>query len=131
MTKINFSLISPEGVVFEDQVDMVVAKGREGELGILPAHIPFTTALKIGPLKVKINGGEKLFGVYGGFLEVKEDQVVVLSKEVDSPEDVDLKAAESERTKLEEELSGELEANKRAAINRRLKRVETQILIAG
>jgi F-type H+-transporting ATPase subunit epsilon len=109
---------------------MIVAQGQEGELGILPNHIPFTTPLDVGPLKVKIGQEERLFGVYGGFLEVKEDRIVVLSTDVDRPEDVVLEEAEKKRTKLEETLSGEVTDNERADLERRLARVKTQIKIA-
>lgn len=131
MSQIIFSLIAVEEVVYEDPVDMVVAEGQVGQLGILPEHIPLITPLKMGPLKVKVGEEERLFAVYGGFLEVKEDRVVVLARGVDRPEDVSVEDAKRERAKLEEALTGELTDEERRDLEGELKRVETQILIAG
>lgn len=131
MSQINFSLIAAEEVVYEGLVDMVVAEGQVGQLGILPEHIPLITPLKIGPMKVKVGEEERLFAVYGGFLEVKEDRVVVLARDVDRPEDVSVEETKRERAKLEEALTGELTDEERRDLEGELKRVETQILIAG
>lgn len=131
MSEIDFLLISHDGVVFEGPVTMVIAEGREGQLGILPDHIPLTTPLKSGPLKVKEKQKERLFGVYGGFLEVKEDRIVVLAQDVDRPEDVKLEDAKREKARLQEALSENLSDEERRNLEQKLVRVETQIEIRG
>lgn len=130
MPEIDFLLISPQGVVFEGPVAMIVAEGREGQLGILPDHIPLTTSLKNGPLKVKEDQKERLFGVYGGFLEVKEDRVVVLARDIDTPANVQLEEAKEEKARLEEALSEKLTDEERRNLEEKLMRVKLQIKIA-
>ncbi len=130
MPEIDFLLISPQGLVFEGPVEMIVTEGREGQLGILPDHIPLTTPLKSGPLKVKEKQKERLFGVYGGFLEVKEDRVVVLARNVDSPGDVALEEVKKEKANLEEALSEKLTDEERRNLEEKLMRAKLQIKIA-
>lgn len=130
MSKIDFLLISPQGTLFEGPVTMVVAEGREGQLGILPDHIPLTTPLKSGPLKVKEEQKETLFGVYGGFLEVKEDRIVVLAPDADRPEDVTLEEAKQEKANLEQALSEHPTEEERRNLEQKLARAKLQIKIA-
>ncbi len=130
MAEMNFLLISPQGLVFEGPVAMIVAKGREGQLGILPDHIPLTTPLKSGLLKVKERQKERLFGVYGGFLEVKEDRVAVLARDVDTPANIQLEEAKKEKANLEEALSQKLTDEERRNLEEKLMRAKLQIKIA-
>lgn len=77
------SVISPERTVFEGEADMVVAPGFDGELGILPGHAPLMTLLGRGTLRVEGRaggGGGARFAVEGGFLQVADDEVRVVTE---------------------------------------------------
>ena len=79
-------VLTAEGVLFDGDVDSVVAPGSEGELGILPHHAALMTMLQPGELRYRTAGGESYLAVHGGFMEVRGDHVVVLA---DAAEHVD------------------------------------------
>jgi F-type H+-transporting ATPase subunit epsilon len=88
--KIKLKIVTPEKVVFEGEVEEVLVPGSEGELGILPKHIPLLAALKPGELKIKKEGFWDNFAIMGGFVEVREDNTVtVLAKSGEHAEDID------------------------------------------
>jgi F-type H+-transporting ATPase subunit epsilon len=80
MARLTVSIISPEKTVFEGEADMVVAPAWDGQLGILPMHAPMLVLLGEGPLRVQSGGQDQRFTVSGGFLQVIDDRVTVLSE---------------------------------------------------
>ena len=83
-TQLTVSVISPERTVFEGTADQVVAPAWDGEIGILRGHAPLVVLLGEGELRVKSGGGEQRFHVAGGFMQVAEDVVTVLSERADA-----------------------------------------------
>ena len=81
MATLTVSVISPERVLFEGPAKSVVAPGFDGEVGILPMHAPMMTLLGKGTLRVEASeGGSQRFSVDGGFLQVAEDHVRVVTE---------------------------------------------------
>lgn len=74
---LNVSVISPENVLFEGTVDSVVAPAFDGEIGILTGHAPLMTLLGKGVLRL---GGGRSYNVEGGFLQVADDEVRVVTE---------------------------------------------------
>jgi F-type H+-transporting ATPase subunit epsilon len=74
------SVISPERTLFEGEADMVVVPAWDGELGVLRGHAPLLALLGEGPLRVRASDGEHRFHIAGGFLQVANDVVTVLSE---------------------------------------------------
>jgi F-type H+-transporting ATPase subunit epsilon len=74
------SVISPERVLFEGQASGVVAPGHDGELGILPGHAPLMTVLGKGVLRLDGAGADSRFQVQGGFLQVVDNVVRVVTE---------------------------------------------------
>lgn len=74
------SVISPERILFEGETDAVVAPAYDGEVGILPGHAPMMTLLGRGPLRLGSGAGARRFSVEGGFLQVVDDQVRVVTE---------------------------------------------------
>ncbi len=72
------SVISPERVLFEGQATGIVAPGHDGELGILPGHAPLMTVLGNGVLRLE--GASQQFQVHGGFLQVVDNVVRVVTE---------------------------------------------------
>ena len=73
------SIITPQGLIFEDTVDSVAVSGLMGGFEVFSNHEPIVAALKEGQVKVRFQGGEKVFNTQSGVLEVKPDhQVLVL-----------------------------------------------------
>ena len=74
------SVISPESVLFEGEVNSVVAPAYDGEVGILENHAPMMTLLGKGRLRLDSPSGEKLFDVEGGFLQVVDNNVRLVTE---------------------------------------------------
>lgn len=105
MAKLKVEIITAERVVLQDEVDMVVAPGTEGQLGILPHHVPLLTALKVGELRLKKGQEEISLAVTGGFLEVQPDRVIVLADAAERAEEIDIARAELAKRRAEERLA--------------------------
>jgi F-type H+-transporting ATPase subunit epsilon len=101
MSPMRCEIVTQEQVVFDQMVDMVVAPGSEGELGILPRHIPLLTALEAGELVVSAGEQEESFAISGGFMEVRPDQVSVLARTAERAEEIDAVRAEAARERAE------------------------------
>jgi len=88
-------LVAPESVLYEGETDMVVCRTTDGEIAFLPGHAPFLGALGVGEVRVLLPGGgtsgsgEEAFSVDGGFVEVADDKVTVLSDAARLEEDGD------------------------------------------
>ena len=105
--KLNVEIVTGERVVFQDQdVDMVVAPGGAGVLGILPQHAPLITTLSLGELRIKKGNDEQSILVYGGFMEVGDNKVLVLADSAERAEEVDVERAEAARRRAEESITG-------------------------
>ncbi len=103
--KLQVELLTAEGHVLSEEADFVVAPGLEGDLGVLPRHIPLLTPLRTGEIMVRNNGEEQYFFVAGGFLEVMPDKVVVLADVAERAEDIDEAAAEEARKSAQDALA--------------------------
>jgi F-type H+-transporting ATPase subunit epsilon len=81
---IRVSVISPERVIFEGDADQVVAPAWDGEVGILRNHAPFMVLLGTGELRISQDNTEERFFVSGGFLQVVDNVVTVLSEQAEA-----------------------------------------------
>lgn len=103
---LQLEIVTPEKRVLSETVDTVVLPGSEGELGILPQHIPLVTALKPGELGFSKGGKFEYFAVGTGFVEVSDDRVSVLTDMAVGEGDVDEKAVEEALARAQERLEG-------------------------
>lgn len=102
MAKLHVEVVTGEReVLVMDDVDMVVAPGIEGQLGILPQHAPLITTLTPGELRITKGGAEEVLAVSGGFLEVLPTRVMVLADTAEHAEEIDLARAEEARRQAE------------------------------
>jgi F-type H+-transporting ATPase subunit epsilon len=76
------TVISPEASMFDGEADAVVAPAFDGQVGILPNHAPFMTLLGEGTLTVRAAGSVSRFSVRGGFLQVVDNRVRVVTEHV-------------------------------------------------
>jgi F-type H+-transporting ATPase subunit epsilon len=105
MASIKLDIVTAERVVFSDDVDVIVAPGIDGQLGILPRHAPLMTMLEPGELRVRKDGEEFSLAVSGGFLEVRPDRVIVLADAAERVEEIDVARAEEAKRRAEGQLS--------------------------
>lgn len=96
-------IVTAERLVYSDEVDIVVAPGMEGELGILPHHAPLLTILQPGELRIHRTGQEDVYmAVTGGFLEVTGNRVIVLADAAERSEEIDEARAQEALRRAEE-----------------------------
>jgi F-type H+-transporting ATPase subunit epsilon len=106
MAKLTVEIVTAERQVYsETDVDMVVAPGSEGVLGILPRHASLLTMLRPGSLRVKKGGTEQEMSVAGGFLQIHADRVLILADQAERADEIDAAKAEEARRQAEQALS--------------------------
>jgi len=130
VAKLHVGILTVEGVRFDGEADFVVAPGSEGELGILPRHIPLLTPLAAGAVKVRNDSDEQLFFVSGGFLEVRPDHVTVLADAAERAEDIDEARAEDARRRAQSSIEQKASDADLAAATGALARAEARLRLA-
>ncbi|PZN06742.1 F0F1 ATP synthase subunit epsilon [Thermaerobacter sp. FW80] len=124
---ITLEVITPERVVFREEVDSLIVPGSEGLLGVLPDHAPMVATLKIGILSYRKGGERRRVAVAGGFFEVADNHAVVLSDAAERAEEIDVAraraAAERARRRLAERDANWDFERARAALHRALNRL--------
>jgi len=103
---LTLEIVTPEARVYSDTVDTVVIPTVEGEIGILPGHIPLLTQVGAGELRVVKNGKTELLAVGNGFAEIDGDKVSILAESAIAEEKIDEAAAENAMQRAEEALRG-------------------------
>lgn len=133
MSTFLLEIVTPERKVYADSVNMIIVKGAEGELGILPNHIPLVTPLRIAPITVKQQGKpDQYIAVNGGFMEVRKDKVVILAESAELPEQIDVERAQAAKSRAEQRLKAAKQEHvdfKRAELS--LQRAMNRIDVSG
>lgn len=128
MSSVKLDIVTAERVVYSDDIDVVVAPGVEGQLGILPHHAPLMTTLQAGELRVRKGGEEFFLAISGGFLEVRPDRIIVLADAAERAGEIDVARAEEAKRRAEEQLKqqppGVDAAQAEAALRRSLVRLK-------
>lgn len=101
MSTMKVSVVTPDGPVYDSEVEMVSAKATSGELGILPGHIPLVAPLTIGVVRLKEGGDTKQVAVSGGFVEVRPDKVTILAEAAELPSEIDIDRARAAKERAE------------------------------
>jgi F-type H+-transporting ATPase subunit epsilon len=129
---IRCEIVTQERLLYSEDVDMVIAPGSDGELGILPHHAPLLTALAFGELRLKRGGGEESFAIGGGILEVTPGKVTVLADSAERADEIDLARAEEARKRAEEMLTAGPPADEDslAALDTALRRSNIRLKVA-
>ena len=104
MPAIHLKLITPEKIVFEDDVDAIYAKGTRGSFGVLPNHIPFMSTLAIDMAKVVKGGEEITFTVMGGAFQFKNNEAIILTEASEKGQDIDTARAKLAKERAEAQL---------------------------
>jgi F-type H+-transporting ATPase subunit epsilon len=103
---VHCSIVSAEEEIFSGQVEMVVATGTIGELGIYPGHTPLLTGVKAGAVRLKLEGGEEeIFFASGGYIEIQPTSITILADTALRADDIDEAAAQAAQGKAERELA--------------------------
>jgi F-type H+-transporting ATPase subunit epsilon len=99
-------IVTPERIVYTNEVEMVVVPTTEGEIGILPLHAPLVGVLKAGEVRAKFGDTTEWFAVSGGYVQAHEDKVIILADDAVPASQIDVgrarEAAELARQRLAE-----------------------------
>ena len=101
---IRCEIVSQDRMVYEGEVDTMIAPGELGEMGILPNHAPLLSTLRFGILTVRTQGVEDHFAIAGGVIEVQPDIITVLADSAENVREIDVARAETARKKAQEML---------------------------
>jgi F-type H+-transporting ATPase subunit epsilon len=127
---LKLEIVTPEGTAFSEDVEMVTLPGVEGEMGILPQHVPLMTQMVPGEMIVRQNGQDRFLAVGEGLVEITGDRVAILTDLALSAEKIDEAAAEEARqraqARLRERLSDEEVASVNAALARSLAEIRVK-----
>jgi F-type H+-transporting ATPase subunit epsilon len=131
----DLSLVTPDGPVFEGEVEMVIVPGAAGEIGVLARHAPLVAMLKAGGVRVHVSEGQvQEYATGPGFFKVEQDRAIALVDDA-----VDVKEIDSERAHAQlEEAKAELEAIEagestadRWQVEQRIKHAENMLSVSG
>jgi F-type H+-transporting ATPase subunit epsilon len=129
MATIKLEIVTPEAKTFSDDVDMVTLTGTDGEMGILPQHMPLMTQLVAGEIHAK-KGNENIFLAVGdGFVQVTGDKVSVLTDMAIKAENIDEAKAEEARQRAEARLAEKLSAEDTATVQASLMNALAQLKV--
>jgi F-type H+-transporting ATPase subunit epsilon len=125
-------VVSVERSLFEGEVEFIIAKGADGELGILARHAPLMTILKPGPLRIQetYGGEEQVLFVGGGFMEVLPDRVTVLADIAEHADEISIEKAEEARRRAQERLAGTLTTAEEVEFQNALATAEARLRLA-
>ena len=129
-------VITPEEIVFDDEVDMVIARIADGEIGVLVDHAPLVSTVEPGAVRISQGDQRRVYATSDGFFKVSENLVQVLVEEAVPASEIDVSEAENRIERAERELSevpegdeGEAE-RAREAIERRRRMGENLVQVA-
>ena len=127
MATLKLDIVTPDGTAFSDNVDMVTLPGSEGQLGVLPQHIPLMTQIVPGEIIVRKDSSERLFAVGEGLVEITADRVAILTDMAVAAEDIDAAKVEEARQRAEERLREKLSNEEIANVHSALARLTAEL----
>jgi F-type H+-transporting ATPase subunit epsilon len=126
---LNLQIVTPEGVAYSEDVELVGLRAVEGQLGILPNHIRLMTQMLPGEMLVRKEGQDKFLAVGEGLVEVTSDRVAILTDMAIAAENIDEAKAEEARQRAEARLHEKISAAEVASVNAALARSLAQLRV--
>lgn len=124
MPQLHLKIVTPEALIIDESVDMVTLPSSDGEIGILPGHINLLSKLVPGQLQIKKNNKVDVLAIGGGFLQVSNNVLTVMTDLALDEKDIDEKAVEEAKKRaeiaLKEKLSEEEYAETMAVLQKSL-----------
>ncbi len=130
MTTMRLEVITAERRVYSDDVEVLVAPGIDGELGILPHHAPLMTALQPGEIMIRKDNEETFLAVSGGFLEVMGNQVTILADACERSDEIDEEQARIAMQEAQDRLASRTEDLDLEAAAAAVRRAGTRLMVA-
>jgi len=98
-------IVTPEKIVYTNEVEMVVAPTIDGEIGVMPLHAPLVGALRGGEVRVKFGDTTEWFAVSGGYIQVHEDKVIILADDAEIASQIDVERARQAKALAEQRIA--------------------------
>lgn len=127
---IRVEIVSRDGEIFSDEVDMVLLPGVEGQMGILEGHAPLLSTLDIGEIVLHREQETDYIAVSGGVVEVRPHKVTVLAEAAEHFEDIDIERAEQARERARQLLASSPPPERRIQMVQSLKKSTWRIRVA-
>jgi F-type H+-transporting ATPase subunit epsilon len=127
--KLHLEVITQEREVFKDEVDLILAPGHEGQIGILPGHIGLLTKLQSGELYIIKGASITILAIMNGLLDVNRDNVTVMTDSATRAEEIDIAKVEAAKAKAEEALKEMLSDRDYAIIQSNLRKAVLELKV--
>ena len=114
---LKLEIVTPEGVTYSEDVEMVTLPGSEGEMGVYPNHVPLMTQVVAGEVTARRNGRDEWVAVGDGFVEVTGERVAILTDMALKAENIDEAKAEEARKRAEARLAEKLDDEESALVS--------------
>lgn len=105
MSKFVLEIVTPDKKFFEEEVDMAIVRGKEGDIGILKNHTPLVTVLGVGRIKIQQGEEIKEATIASGYVEIQKDKTTIITDAAEWPHEIDVKRAETAKERAEKRLS--------------------------
>ena len=129
MATFPIELVTPERIMFSEEVQAVRAPGIDGSFGVLAHHAPLLTELTVGLIKLKLaNGQDAYIATSGGFLQISHDKVIILADSAELSDNIDVDRAKAAATLARQKL--ELPGEDAETLRLELLRAENRIRVA-
>ncbi len=115
-TTLKLEIVTPEAMIYSEDVDMVTLPGVEGEMGIYPMHVPLMTQISSGELVAKKGGQDHFLAIGEGFVEITGSRVAVMTDMAIKADDIDEMKAEEARKRAEARLAEKLTDEESATV---------------
>jgi F-type H+-transporting ATPase subunit epsilon len=126
---LKLEIVTPDATVYSEDVDMVTLPGVEGQMGILPLHVPLMTQMVPGEIIVRKDGRDRFLAVGEGLVEVTGDHVAILTDMAVAAENIDEAKAEEARQRAEARLREKISSEEVASVNAALTRSLAQLRV--
>ncbi len=126
---LKLEIVTPDGIVYSEDVEMVTLPGVEGEMGILPGHVELMTQMVPGEMIVRRGGREGFMAVGGGLIEVTGQRVAILTDMAIPADKIDEAKVEEARQRAEARLKEKISAEEIASVNASLTRSLAQLRV--
>ncbi len=128
--KFRTEIVTPEKVVFSEEIESLVIPAERGYLGVLAGHAPLLCTLKPGAITIRGDRGEQHFSTGGGFMEVTPAKAVLLTESAEEVSTIDLKRAEEAKKRAQERLASADKAVDKERARAALDRAQNRLRVA-
>jgi F-type H+-transporting ATPase subunit epsilon len=126
MASFHLKVLTTERCFYDGDVDRIIVRTTQGDVGILPNHVPYTAALGVGGLTIIKDGKKRIAAVSGGFVDVSKEQTVVLARTCEWADEIDVArardAADRAKARIQQKQSSQemdiAQAKLKKAVNR-------------